>query len=182
MRVAKHVVLILLASLALGGLSSVAQDQTSDQTAEQPFEDQEASDRHELYYYPEVTTRETYIARAPSLPDSDRQRRLGFVIGFTQQQYEQSYFPPVAVFAKGTDAEKMLIIATTDGVIGSLYQARAYLAQLTSIARVSPVFVDNRVEDFYTFLDLLVLMGFEQLTISDGRTYTHQIIFEPRQN
>ncbi|MEO1223117.1 MAG: molybdopterin-guanine dinucleotide biosynthesis protein A [Pseudomonadota bacterium] len=178
MRVAKHLLLILLASLALGGLSGVAQDQTS----EQPFEDQEASDRHELYYYPEVTSRETYVARAPSLPDSDRQRRLGFVIGFTQQQYERPYFPPVAIFAKGTDAEKMLIVATTDGAIGSLYQARAYLAQLTSIARVSPVFVDNRVEDFYTFLDLLVLMGFEQLTISDGQTYTHQIIFEPRQN
>ena len=177
MRIANYVAFILLAALALGGVIGPAQSQT-----EQPFEDAEASDRHELYYYPEVTSQETYVARAPSLPDSDRQRRLGFVIGFTQQQYERPYFPPVAIFAKGTDAEKMLIVATTDGVIGSLYQARAYLAQLTSIARVSPVFVDNRVEDFYTFLDLLVLMGFEQLTISDGRTYSHQIIFQVGQN
>lgn len=174
MRIAKHIVLILLASLALGGMAGVAQDQ--------PFEDEEAADRHELYYYPEVTSQETYVARAPRLPDSDRQRRLGFVIGFTQQQYERAYFPPVALFAKGTDAEKMLIIATTDDAITSLYQARAYLAQLTSIARLSPVFVDNQVEDFYTFLDLLVLMGFEQLTISDGHTYTHQILFEVGQN
>lgn len=177
MQIGKTFALILIASFAVLGMTAAVQSQTS----EQPFEAEEDSDRHELYYYPEVTSRETYIARAPSLPDSDRQRRLGFVIGFTQQQYERSYFPPVAMFAKGTDAEKMLIVATTDGVISSLYQARAYLAQLTSIARVSPVFVDNRVEDFYTFLDLLVLMGFEQLTISDGRTYTHQILFEAQQ-
>lgn len=175
MRAAKHIVLILLASFALGSMTGIAQDQTE----QPPFENEESSDRHELYYYPEVTSEETYMARAPSLPDSDRQRRLGFVIGFTQQQYERAYFPPVAVFAKGTDAEKMLIIATTDDAITSLYQARAYLAQMTSIARISAVFVDNNVEDYYTFLDLLVLMGFEQLTISDGHSYTHQITLQP---
>ncbi len=177
MRAVKHIALILVASFAIGGVTGIAQGQSE----EQPFENEESSDRHELYYYPEVTSEETYMARAPSLPDSDRQRRLGFVIGFTQQQYERPYFPPVAIFAKGTDAEKMLIVSVTGDTITSLYQARAYLAQLTSIARVSPVFVDNQVEDFYTFLDLLVLMGFEQLTISDGHSYAHQITLQPNE-
>ena len=40
-----------------------------------------AADRHEGYYYPTVTSRETYVARAITLPDSDRARRIGFIVG-----------------------------------------------------------------------------------------------------
>ena len=52
---------------------------------------------------------------------------------------------------------------------------RALLAQLTARARQTPLFVQYRVEDRFTFLDLLKLLGFEQLTVTDGDTFAHQI-------
>ena len=38
--------------------------------------------------------------------------------------------------------------------------------------------IQNRVEDTYTFLDLLKLLGYRQLTVSDGHSYAHQITIE----
>ena len=138
----------------------------------------EADDRHEEYYYPTVTSRETYPARAITLPDSNRARRIGFVVGVTRQQLAQDYPPEVAIFTKGAEAEKMIIVALNRDAISSLYQARGMLAQMTAIARSTEVFIDNRVEDSYTFLDLLKLLGYEQLTVSDGHSYAHQILIE----
>ena len=133
-----------------------------------------AQDRHEGYYYPEVTTTETYPARAPTLPDSDRVRRLAFVIGLAQEQTTRPYPPRWAIFAKGAEAQKLLIVALQDGVIATEYQARAMLALMTAGARSLPFFDSEALEANYTFLDLLALMGFEQLTVSDGRSYAIQ--------
>ena len=138
----------------------------------------QAQDRHEGYYYPEVTSSEVYPARGPTLQNSDRLRRIGFIIGLTQQQMQQPYAPQVAVFAKGADAEKLIIVALNRDAIVTIYQARGLLARLTAIARASPIFVDNQVDDYFTFLDMLAMLGFEQLTISDGQTYAHQITIQ----
>ena len=56
-----------------------------------------------------------------------------------------------------------------------IYQARAVLAQMTSIARTSPIFRENNVQDMFTFLDLARMLGFEELTISDGQSFAHRI-------
>lgn len=137
-----------------------------------------AADRHEGYYYPTVTSRETYVARAITLPDSDRARRIGFIVGLTRQQLAQDYPPEVAIFTKGTEAEKMIIVALNRDAISSLFQARAMLAQMTAVARSTEVFIQNRVEDTYTFLDLLKLLGYELLTVTDGHSYAHQYTIE----
>ncbi|MCB9946253.1 MAG: molybdopterin-guanine dinucleotide biosynthesis protein A [Rhodospirillaceae bacterium] len=136
------------------------------------------ADRHEGYYYPLVTSRETYVARAATMPDSDRARRLAFVIGMTQEQLAQPYPPQWAIFAKGTDAEKLIIVSLSRDYLVTLYQARGMLAQLTAMARTTPFFIDSGLEDRYTFLDLLKMIGFRQLTISDGQTYAHQITIQ----
>ncbi|MDF1794855.1 MAG: molybdopterin-guanine dinucleotide biosynthesis protein A [Thalassobaculaceae bacterium] len=133
-----------------------------------------AEDRHEGYYYPEVTSTELYRARIHKLRDSDRSRRLGFVTGMAAGAQEKAYPPQMAFFAKGNDAEKAILIALDDGRMDTLYRARAVLALLTATARATPVFRDLDPDGNYTFLDLLALLGFEQLTISDGRTYAHQ--------
>jgi hypothetical protein len=142
-------------------------------------EPQEADDdRHAGYYYPEITSTEVYPARAPTLPDSDRSRRIGFVIGVTREQLLRDYPPPYALYAKGEFSEKLIIVALDRDALASLYQARAMLAQLTALARATPIFIENRVEETYTFLDLLKLLGFTHLTVSDGQTYAHQYIIE----
>ena len=43
------------------------------------------ADQHVGYYYPPPQTIETYQARAETLQDSDRSRRIGFVVELTQQ-------------------------------------------------------------------------------------------------
>lgn len=133
-----------------------------------------ANDRHEGYYYPKVGSSEVYDARVKTLRGSDRSRRLGFVTGIAAGQQEKPYPPVTAFFAKGNDAEKAILISLAEGRMDTLYRARAYLAMLTAAARTTSVFQDLDPGSEYTFLDLLKLLGFTQLTVSDGKTYSHQ--------
>jgi hypothetical protein len=154
-----------------------------------------ADDRHVGYYYPQPQTIETYEARADTLPDSDRTRRIGFVVELTQQMLSNPYAPEFAVFAKGDEAEKMLIVALRNDVIDTIYRARALLALLTSVARATPLipprlpppppaapptplFQDYGVAEVFTFFDLLKILGFAQLTISDGEGFAHQVLIK----
>jgi hypothetical protein len=134
-----------------------------------------AEDRHAGYYYPEAGTEETYKARARTLPQSDRDRRLGFVVGFMGELASDPAPQRFAVFAKGTEAEKLIIVALDDQIFGTLFRARAVLAILTSRARASPLFAELGVQSLFTFYDLAKLIGFEQITISDGRTWSHRV-------
>jgi hypothetical protein len=137
-----------------------------------------ADDRHAGYYYPGPVTAEAYGSRAEALPDADRALRLGFITAFTQEQLARSYPPPHALFAKGADAEKLLLVATGMDSFRNLYQARAVLAQMTAIARGTPLFRDMQVQEVFTFLDLARMMGFQQLTVSDGASFAHRITIE----
>ncbi len=136
-----------------------------------------ADDRHTGYYYPEHTS-EIYQARATTLPEIDRRQRLAFVTAVTLKQLTRPYPPGTAMFAKGDEAEKLIIIGLDDGRLNTLYRARAHLAQLTATARTSPVFQDYNVETIFTFLDLCKMLGFERVTISDGKEFAHQIRIE----
>lgn len=135
-------------------------------------------DRHAGYYYPETVTTETYPARAEVLVDSSRRQRVGFVVELTQQMIKNPYPPQFVIFPKGAGAEKMIIVALEEGFIDTLYRGRALLAMLTSIARSTRLFQDIGEADELTFFDLLHVLGFEQITISDGRTWAHQITIE----
>ncbi len=132
-------------------------------------------DRHEGYYYPTIKSRETYTSRAQELPDSDRQRRLSFVSLLAQQQAERPYPPRYAMFAKGEEAEKFILIGFEGSGINTIYRARALFAAMTNLARLTPLFQELQVDDLFTFFDLLKLLGFTQITVSDGDKFTHQI-------
>jgi hypothetical protein len=82
------------------------------------------------------------------------------------------------MFAKGTESEKLIIVAVEDGPLDTLYRARAVLANMTSVARLTPLFQELNVVETFTFFDLLYMLGFTQLTISDGREFAHQVVFE----
>ncbi len=137
-----------------------------------------AADRHAGYYYPEPETQETYTARIGILAEANRALRIGFVTGTTLQQFERPYPPQVAVFAKGAEAEKLIIIALAEGRIDTLYRARAIFANMTAAARQLPAFAQMGVQDTFTFFDLAKMLGFVQITISDGREFAHQVLIE----
>jgi hypothetical protein len=137
-----------------------------------------AAERHAGYYYPPPGSTETYTARTITIADADRKMRLGFIIGITRNMLSRPYAPGLVIFAKGDEAEKLIIVALKDVYIDTLYRARAMLAQLTSIARTTPLLQELGLADFLTFFDLVKLLGFTQITISDGDTFAHRIILE----
>jgi hypothetical protein len=137
-----------------------------------------ADDRHEGYYYPEVTSSEVYVARVQPDPTASRTTRVAFAIDVTSGLMSRPHPPDYALFVKGSEAEKLIIVALREGVIDTLYRGRALLALMTGVVRNSELFEKLGVQESFTFFDLARLMGFDQLTISDGRTYAHQVTFE----
>jgi len=137
-----------------------------------------AGDRHAGYYYPTPQSREVFTARAKTLPGSDRRRRIAFVTGLTGRMLKNPYPPGIAIFAKGEDAEKLIIVSVRAGVYDTLYRMRGLLATLTAVARTTKLFRDAAVEDYFTFLDLCRMLGFRLLTVSDGKDFAHQIVIE----
>ena len=137
-----------------------------------------SQDRHTGYYYPEPVTEETYQARATTLPESDRDRRLGFVVAFMGEMARDPVPQRFAIFAKGGEAEKLIIVALDDEVFATLFRARAVLAMLTSRVRASPLFAELGVQNLFTFYDLAKLIGYKQITVSDGRNWSHRVWIE----
>ncbi|RKZ34204.1 MAG: molybdopterin-guanine dinucleotide biosynthesis protein A [Gammaproteobacteria bacterium] len=137
-----------------------------------------AADRHAGYYYPVPQSTEVYQARAETLSDSNRRRRVLFVTELTNQMMSSPYPPPYALFAKGEQAEKMIITALEANRLNTLYRMRALLAMLTARARSTDLFRGFEAEDRYTFLDLLKLLGFQQLTVTDGDRFSHRFTIE----
>jgi hypothetical protein len=139
---------------------------------------QDEGDRHAGYYYPPPQSVETYEARVETLPGDSRLRRIAFITGLTAQLLKGNYAPPYAIFAKGSEAEKLIIVALADGPMDTLYRARGVLANLTAMSRVTAFFREHTIEEEATFFDLLKLLGFKQLTVSDGETYAHQVLIK----
>jgi hypothetical protein len=73
-----------------------------------------AEERHAGYYYPETQTSEVYDARVDALPGSDRLRRIGFVTVLTNEMLKNPYPPQFAIFAKGADAEKLIVTSVAE--------------------------------------------------------------------
>jgi hypothetical protein len=135
-----------------------------------------ADDRHADYYYPTPQSSEVYKARAEILPEASRRSRIAFVTHVMNEMIRKNPYPPqYAIFAKGTEAEKMIIVGLVGDSYDTLYRMRALLATLTAVARTTPLFKEERVEDYFTYLDLCKMLGFKQLTVSDGKTFAHQI-------
>ncbi len=135
-------------------------------------------DRRAGYYYPEPKSSEVYIARATTLQQASRSTRIGFLTGLTNKQLAAPYPPQFAAFAKGDDADRMIIVALADGQFSTLYRARALLAQLTAMMRGTDLFRQMGVEDFFTFFDMAKMFGFKEIVVSDGESFAHRIEIE----
>ena len=164
--------------LAMGAAPALAQENMQETIALDIAGDDEVGDHHEGYYYPTPQTVEHYVSRVVTLPDSDEIRRQGFVIGMARQLVSGQFAPDYAIFAKGEDAQKLIITGLRDGSLDTLYRARALFASMTLIARSTPFFQKNTQPEEATFFDLLKLLGFTQVTISDGKQFCHQVIID----
>jgi len=137
---------------------------------------QDKPDRYVGYYYPKPATIETYKARAAVLPGANRKRRIAFIVAVVNEQLKRPYPLPYSLFPKGGRAHKLIIVSNLPGRLNTIYRVRALLATMTSVARTLTIFRKHSVEDDFTFLDLAKMLGFESVTLSDGDSFTHQII------
>jgi hypothetical protein len=135
-------------------------------------------DRYIGYYYPKPTSTEVFESQMQTIATMDRPQRVQFVTIVSQGTIQSAYRVPYAVFAKGDKADKMIIVGMQAGELNTVYRMRALLANLTTMARLSPFFQEKTVAEDSTFFDLLKLLGFTQVTITDGEKSTHQVMIK----
>lgn len=161
-------------ALALSACVTEAQEKT----VEEPAAAVNAAKGHAGYYYPPPATQETYEARSSVMPNAQRITRLGFVIGITKQQLDRPYPPRFVIFAKGDGAQKLIIVSLGSSSFKTLFQARGLLAQLTAMARLTPLFASQGGQNLLTFFDLAKFLGFVNITISDGKNWSHRVVIK----
>ncbi len=132
----------------------------------------------EGYYYPPVTSEEAFSRSLGDTPPANRDVRTNFITEVTKAQLAAPETPRFAIFAKGSGAEHMIIMALDDEVFRTLFRARAVLAQLTANARTTAFFQDNNLQFVATWFDLAKLLGFEDIVISNGETWSHKVVLE----
>ena len=136
-----------------------------------------AEERYEGYYYPEISSSETFERVISDAPPASRGVRVDFVTNLTIAQLAAPESPRFVFFAKGSEAETLVVVALDDEVFRTLYRARAILAQMTSNVRQNDIFRQESLKFTATFFDLLQLLEFETMVISDGDSWAHQVTF-----
>ena len=160
--------------VAFGALPALAQQQQPKPAAAAatPKADE---DRDVGYYYPKPTATETYTSSMQTIAGAERAQRVQFATVVSQGTIQSAYRVPYAVFVKGEKADKMIIVGLQPGEMSTIYRARAILANMTTMSRLSPFFQERTIAEDANFFDLLKLLGFQQITISDGDKFTHQV-------
>ncbi|KAF0104617.1 MAG: hypothetical protein FD144_1146 [Rhodospirillaceae bacterium] len=159
--------------VAFGALPALAQQQPKPAAAAvTPKADE---DRYVGYYYPKPTAVETYTSPMQTIAGAERAQRVQFATVVSQGTIQSAYRVPYSVFVKGEKADKMIIVGLQPGEMSTIYRARAILANMTTMSRLSPFFQERTIAEDANFFDLLKLLGFQQITISDGDKFTHQV-------
>jgi hypothetical protein len=134
-----------------------------------------SDERYAGYYYPKVTSTETYTSEMQTLAGVDRPQRIQFVTVVSQGTLQSTYRVPYAVFAKGDKGDHLIIVGLQAGELNTIYRIRALLANMTTMSRTSPFFQEHTVPEDATFFDLLKLLGFHDVTVTDGDKIAHQV-------
>ena len=152
--------------------SALAQHKPATPAAAKPAA---TEDRYIGYYYPKPNSTEIYESSMQTIDGVDRAQRVQFVTVVSQGTIQSSYRVPYSVFTKGEKADKLIIVGLAPGEFGTIYRMRALLANMTTMSRMSPFFQERTVAEDATFFDLMKLLGFTSLTITDGDKLTHQV-------
>jgi hypothetical protein len=167
----------LAIALMTAAVSATAQQQPAKAAATAPAAAPKAAgdDRYIGYYYPKPTATETFESSMQTIAGAERAQRVQFVTVVSQGTIQSAYRVPYAVFAKGEKADRLIIVGMQQGELNTIYRMRALLANMTTMSRLSPFFQERTVAEDATFFDLLKLLGFRELTITDGEKTTLQV-------
>lgn len=137
-----------------------------------------AQDRYVGYYYPEVTSEETFDRVVRASEGASKAVRIDFVNVLTTAQLDAPESPRFVFFAKGENSGTLILVALDDEVFSTLYRARAIMAQMTVAVRQGGFFQQEQLQYVATFYDLLQLMQFDELVISDGQSWAHKVTLQ----
>ena len=168
-------VAVIVMAAALPAVAQQPPPQPKPAAAAKPLPAANPDDRYVGYYYPKPTSTEVFESTMQTIQGAERAQRIQFVTVVSQGTIQSAYRVPYAVFAKGEKADKMIIVGVQAGELNTIYRMRALLANLTTMSRLSPFFQEKTVAEDATFFDLLKLLGFQTLTITDGDKLTHQV-------
>ena len=167
----KKIAASVVVAVAFAALPALAQPAKPAPAAAAPA----AEDKYVGYYYPKPTTVENYASPMQTIAGAERPQRVQFVTVVSQGTIQSAYRVPYAVFAKGEKADKMIIVGMQQGELNTVYRMRALLANMTTMSRLSPFFQERTVAEDANFYDLLKMLGFTQLTVTDGDKLTYQV-------
>ena len=77
--------------------------------------DEAGIDKHADYYYPSPEVSSEYLSRGAPIPEVGRTGRIAFIVGFATGEEKLGYERPWDIFVKGSEAEKLIIVAKEDG-------------------------------------------------------------------
>ena len=166
MRIAMPIKTLIAAALLAATTGLVAEDRAF------------SADRHAGYYYPEVRTTEDYNSPLRRLPLVTKRSRVGLIVGLNEKQLARNFSPGYHMFAKGEESQKLIVISIESDKYQTLYQLRALLATMSTMARTSPLFANSGSPENLNFLDLCKMAGFTQITLSNGIDVSHQIFIK----
>lgn len=167
----KNIATFVAAAVAFAALPVLAQPAKPAPAAAAPA----VEDKYVGYYYPKPTTVENYASPMQTIQGAERAQRVQFVTVVSQGTIQSAYRVPYSVFVKGDKAEKMIIVGLQPGELASIYRIRAILANMTTMSRLSPFFQERTVAEDANFYDLLKMLGFTQLTVTDGEKLSYQV-------
>lgn len=167
----KKLAACVVASVALAAMPALAQSAKPAPAAATLA----GEDKYIGYYYPKPTMVENYTSAMQTIQGAERPQRVQFITVVSQGTIQSAYRVPYSVFVKGDKAEKMIIVGLQPGEMASIYRVRAILANMTTMSRLSPFFQERTVAEDANFYDLLKLLGFTQLTVTDGEKFSYQV-------
>ena len=137
----------------------------------------QASDRYVQYYYPAISSEEVFDRIIIDVPPANKEVRVRFISAMTRSQLDAPETPRFVAFVKGAESDTLIMTALDDEIFKTLYRARAQMAQLTANMRGTEFFRNMNLDVVGTFYDMLQIMQFNELIITDGETWSHKVTF-----
>jgi len=134
-----------------------------------------SADRYVGYYYPIPNNVESYKARMRVLVNTSPIVRLNTIEKIKKDFRDKSFSSQFAIFAKGKFAEKMIIVSLIRDNLDTIYRARALLESMSKVIHAVPLLRKAEIEFGFNIFDLLKMLGFKQVTVSDGEKFSYQV-------
>ena len=133
-------------------------------------------DGHQFYPTPKVI--ENYKSRRRVLTSTQNKTRIAFVNNILRAFIHRDAKERVFVFAKGKNAENMIIMDSVNGNLNTIFKVRAFIEVLPVLLRNSPIYRKFKNSEIPPFLDLAKMNGFKTVIFTDGDKYSFRFILK----